>query len=739
MSIHDYTLESRKVEVLGSFNAFRGLPESQLETLARETECLSLNADDRLFEEGDVDDALYIVLSGTLQMFAIGSGGRKQALASFAPGDCIGETVVLFHRPRQATVYAVVQSHVLKFSLPLLSRLFEHYASVREELRSLASHRLLSFHLASSPLMEGVDIERLRMLDGEANWLRLAGGATLFEQGEPSDSMYVVVCGRLALSASRSGGPPEVIAHVGRGGFVGEMGLLTGEPRSATVRATRDTQLVRLSAEDFESLVVQQPQCMRQIAKRLATIVSEKDAGRKKARVATIALVSVASNGFPAGFVETLLDGLSDAALPAFALSSRRIEIELGPGAASSSDEAAHHGLMNWLAEYESEFPCVLLQCDPELSFWTSLCLRHADLILIVGPSDADSRPGPVEAALLEGQMGTSATRKELVLVHSDAARLPSGTSVWLGRRKVHAHHHVRRGRKSDYQRLARFLANKPVGVVLSGGGARGLAHIGALKALEDCGLPVDVIGGTSMGAAVAAQWAKGVDIPALIDIGADFGRNFRRRFFRDMTFPAVSLNSAHRFSSYLKDSFGDIRIEDLWIPYFCNSSNLSTAAITIHDEGSLWTSIRASASIPGIWPPVVRDGQMLVDGGVMDNLPVSVMRTRCAGPVIAIDVSPTIDLTVPSAPQSELSGWPMLWKRLNPFAAKTQQPHIFSILSRTSQLGSIGSAEATKKAADLYLQPPTSHVDFFDWKAAQRLIDLSYTHCREKIEQWQR
>src|SRR5262249_19795759 len=151
-----------------------------------------------------------------------------------------------------------------------------------------------------------------------------------------------------------------------------------------------------------------------------------------------------------------------------------------------------------------------------------------------------------------------------------------------------------------------------------------------------------------------------------------------------------------------------EIQIEDLWLPYFCNSSNLSKAEVAVHDRGLLWWWIRASSSIPGIWPPVIRDGEMLVDSGVMNNLPVDIMQKRCRGPVIAVDVSPGTDLIVHAAAGAELSGWSALWKRLNPFSDKSEVLHIFSILSRSAQVGSICNAETINSKADLYLQPPT-------------------------------
>jgi NTE family protein len=553
------------------------------------------------------------------------------------------------------------------------------------------------------------------LAERDGDRLSLAGGETLFSQGDPPDCLYVVVHGRLEVSVRRDDGEQEVIAHIGRGDSIGETELLTGEPRSVTVRATRDTELLRLPQDQFELLLNRHPRCVRQIAKTFMTRSSP------KARVSTVALVPAQKDGLPTGFVESLTRELSTLAGTAVHLTSGRIG----------------HDPEERLAEFEDKFSYVLMECDPRLSSWTEFCVRHADLILIVAPAQADPRLGEIEAAIFAGPWSTCSGRRELVLVHSDTAGMPSGTSRWLTVRRVAAHHHVRHGHARDYQRLARFITDKAVGVVLSGGGARGLAHIGALQALEHCGVPIDFIGGTSIGSAVAAQWAMGTDVSALIGIGTSFCRNFGRHFVRDITFPMVAVNSARRFAKYLEDLFGEIRVEDLWLPYFCTSSNLSNAQVAVHDEGLLWTWIRASSSIPGIWPPVVRDGHMLVDGGVMNNLPVDVMRKRCRGPVIGIDVSPGFELPVRSGPHTELSGWRLLWKSLNPFAQKTELPHIFSILRRTAQMGSICGAETIKRQADLCLQPPTVQIDSFDWKSGDKLIDVAYQYCVKEIEEW--
>jgi predicted acylesterase/phospholipase RssA/CRP-like cAMP-binding protein len=589
--------------------------------------------------------------------------------------------------------------------------------------------------LGSVPALRG-DREHLTR-EAADNWIRVNGGTTLFSAGDAPDYFYFVVCGRLEVAITLGDGSEVVTAHIGRGGCVGQSEILTGEPRATTVRAVRDTQLARLSAAQFEILLDRYPQFMRQIAKASPRVARDYARTAARNRIGTIAFVPAQSHGLPSGFADRLVNELSRIAGPAMKIDSRRVDHDLGQGSAARCDDTAHTRLISRLAEYEERFPYLLLECDTHLSAWTALCIRQADLVLVVGQADGDAGVGAVEAAILSGALGMGGQRKELVLVHSNSVGRPAHTSDWLSRRRVDAHHHVRGEHAPDYQRLARFIANKAVGLVLGGGGARGIAHIGAIQALEQCGVPIDFVGGTSMGAAVAAHWAIAADVSALTRIGGEFSNNFSRHIFREQTLPFKSLNTARRFTKFLQDLFGDVRIEDLWIPYFCTSANLSKAEIEVHEEGPLWKWVRASSSIPGIWPPVIRNGHLLVDGGVMNNLPIDVMRKRCRGEVIAVDVSPSLEINLRCGFNTGLSGWRMLWRHLNPFGVRVEVPNIFGILYRAAQLGSIRSVEAIKQQADLYLHPPTMEIDLFDWKSSNRLVTVSYQHCLKDIGRW--
>ena len=291
------------------------------------------------------------------------------------------------------------------------------------------------------------------------------------------------------------------------------------------------------------------------------------------------------------------------------------------------------------------------------LSPWTRLCLRQADhLLLLRFASRCDQLA--LEPAMLELLQRIAPRRMDLALVQSEGAALPlrSAAALALG-------HADRVGMPcatelaGRQERLARLIMSKAVGLVLSGGGARGFAHVGVVRALREAGIPLDLVAGTSMGAIVAACLAVEWD-----DI--ELTKRLRRAFveanpLRDYTLPFVALVRGRVMTSLLRDAFGDARIEDLWRP-FCLLTNLSSGRAVVHREGPLWRALRASAAIPGVLPPLIEAGEALVDGGVINNLPVDVVRGLGCGPVIAVDVA--ADRALPRVPPELEDCSPWQW-----------------------------------------------------------------------------
>ena len=319
--------------------------------------------------------------------------------------------------------------------------------------------------------------------------------------------------------------------------------------------------------------------------------------------------------------------------------------------------------------------------------------------------------------------------------LHADRSGSPTETRRWLEAGRVTTHHHLGVATPSDYDRLARFLTGRAVGLTLGGGGARGLAHIGVIRAFQEAGIPIDMIGGTSMGAVIAAQYALGLDYQTMVEINRKGW--IKMDPLKDKTLPIVALLSGKKLDRMLTMMFGNARIEDLWIKYFCVSVNLTQAETVIHQSGLLRTAVRASAGIPGVAPALCNKGDLIVDGGVLNNLPADVMRTLSGGKVIAVDVSPQRDLAVDPTCRELPSSWKILWSRINPFMDTVKVPSILAVIMRTLMLSSVHSTHLVRKHVDLYICPPLDSFGIFDWQQIDKIVDAGYQCAVKKLEEW--
>jgi NTE family protein len=276
--------------------------------------------------------------------------------------------------------------------------------------------------------------------------------------------------------------------------------------------------------------------------------------------------------------------------------------------------------------------------------------------------------------------------------------------------------------------RLTRLLAGRSLAVVLSGGGARGFVHLGALKALEAAHLPVDAIGATSIGAIIGAGWATGWGYEELVE-------HTRRSFvdrnpLGDYTLPWVSLVAGRRVGRLLRGEFGEMHIEDLPLPFFCVSANLSTGQAAVHRRGKLWLWLRASVAIPGVLPPVFTQKQVHVDGATLNNLPVDIMRESHEGAIVAVDAGADHMLDT----HVEMTEVPPAW-RLLPWLTQRPGINILQILFRCGMINSASAANARRELADLALRPPLGGIDLLDWKAFERVIEIGYRSMSEALE----
>jgi len=568
-------------------------------------------------------------------------------------------------------------------------------------------------------------------LRARLQWLHLPGGHLLMAQGEPGDALYLVVGGRLHVQRRSPGAPAAVAcADIRRGGLVGELALLCCAPRAASVSAARDSLLVRLGRDDLAALQQAHP--------GLALLLARQALGRLHAAPpklgippATMALLPVTDGVDALDFAQRLAAALRRA-VPGWRVAvvgAGRIDAELGlPAAAHGEGDAAiERRIALRLAELEATHDQVLLVGDARPGAWARRCIGHAEEVLWLADAERPLRLQPQ-------QREAAAGRDVLVLLHPAWRRAPCGTRDWLARWPAADHVHLRADQERDLARLARLQSRTAVGLVLAGGGARGFAHLGVWRALRERGIEIDCVGGSSIGAVMATYVAS--DQPAE-QVEANARHAFASRPTGDLcALPLLALYKGQRLrrtvGAAVLDLVGfDADVEDLWKSHYSVATNVSRACAQVLRRGNLVQALLASVSVPGVLPPVVVDGELLCDGGIVDNFPVEAMRgMRGVGRVIGVDLDSSGELRLQC---DELpGGWALLrdWLRRPQQCRLRDVPTLAGYLRRVTVLHSSARQRESAAQADLCLRPPLGSVGLLDWHALERIADLGYRHA---------
>jgi NTE family protein len=509
------------------------------------------------------------------------------------------------------------------------------------------------------PALEGMTTEQLDALARAGEPRRLQRGEVLIERGTPAETLYFVLSGRFAVHVE---GMAEPIAEIAQGQPIGEVGFFAGLPRTATVVALRDSSVLAITRAQFQAASATSPAIREAVilslARRLARHATPlaKDLGK----VRTIAVVGAGGRPPPARFADLLRQVLGAASRTAF-LAGDDVAARFPHEAVETAKVAG------WLNGLEADFELMVYLADPTLSDWTRTCIRQADVLLLTGCAGASAAVNACERFAFSVHAPSA---RRLILLHEARSDLVTGTAAWLAERDVFMHHHVALQDDADVARLIRFLTGHAVGFVAGGGGAWGSAHLGAYKAFREAGADFDILGGTSVGAAMAAALACGIS-PERVDAGTH-NIFVASRAFRRLTVPRYGLIDHTVFDGALKAEYRDVMIEDLWRPFFAVSTNLSSNSLTLHRRGPVWEAVRASGSIPGLLPPFfTRAGEMLVDGGLMDNVPLAPMKALKSGPNVVVALAVDAPTTYPIDYQAIPGRGQLLLSLLNPFTRR--------------------------------------------------------------------
>ncbi|MFD2200495.1 cyclic nucleotide-binding and patatin-like phospholipase domain-containing protein [Shivajiella indica] len=531
--------------------------------------------------------------------------------------------------------------------------------------------------------------------------IELDSGEYLFKQGDKKNELYIVLSGRLrAINQEKT--HISVLGDIAEGEPVGEIALFTGEPRMAGVVAIRKSVVLEINQDHYHSVVSKNPgfasALTRFVIKRMRRNELEKNVESAPKNIVLLPLQKDLKIGF---WIEELKKHFASLYLPTQVLSE---ESDLGKSAKP---------IMEVLESFQG---LNLLLCDGNDSEWTKKCLLNADLIILASDFHADPNLYPVEIEQNLYENSILNRKKYLLLLHPEDAGLPENTEKWFKNRNLSLHIHARKNNPRDIRRLCRIISNQAIGLVLGGSNSKGYAHIGAVKALLEAGLEIDFVGGSSAGAIYGMSMTfadfdfesieKTCNDSASIESGIN---DFMLTYF--------SKNSYKKIEEFTKKTFQNSSLEDFWITSYCVSTDISNNEVKVHRTGPAWQKVQESFTSPGIFPPVVINDQIYVDGALSDKIPIDPMYRYPIKHIIAVSLTGTEPEKV------DLHANPSVWDQIKEKFTKKKvydNPVITTVMVNSMTLNPRQKAEINKSKVSLLLDINLRAVSLLDdsqWK----------------------
>uniref|UniRef100_A0A8C5DV02 lysophospholipase n=1 Tax=Gouania willdenowi TaxID=441366 RepID=A0A8C5DV02_GOUWI len=667
--------------------------------------------------------SIQFVISGLLHVYQKMIDRDEETLLFVThPGELVGQLAVLTGEPLIFTVRAQRDCSFLSISKTHFYEIMREEPKVVLNVAHTVVRRMSSF---------------VRQIDFALDWMAVEAGRAVYRQGEKSDSTFIVLSGRLRSVILKEDGKKELIGEYGRGDLIGVVETLTHQNRATTVHAVRDSELAKLPEGALSSIKRKFPQVVTRLIHLLGQKILQQvngpltgvlilhwDAGNQASNLSTVAVLPVSEEVPLTAFTLELQHALI-AIGPTLLLTSDLIKQRLG---ATALDSVHEYRLSSWLGQQEDIHRIVLYQTDYTLTPWTQRCIRQADCIIIVGLGEQDPTVGELERML---ERSAVRAQKQLVLLHREDGPQPKGTVEWLNMRSwISRHLHLscpRRvfskrshpkllelyqrvfekpaDRHSDFSRLARVLTGNAIAVILGGGGARlGCSQVGIMRALCEAGIPVDLIGGVSIGSLMGALYAEDRSHSLLRIRAREWTVEMTSVFKKilDLTYPITSMFSGAAFNSSIRNVFNSKQIEDLWIPYFNITTDITASAMRVHTDADVARSMGAKV-------------------------------------VIAIDVGSRDETNLTNYGDS-LSGWWLLWKRLNPLAEKVKVLNMAEIQTRLAYVCCVRQLESVKSNDYCeYIRPPIDRYRTLEFGKFDEIAEVGYQHGKTLFDVWVR
>ena len=736
--------ESKYQKALTKLPLLQSIDEQRWASLSPHITYASLAAGEAAFTEGSQSEQLFVVLDGELKLYlSTPKSDINFYLHSRCKGDTAGDFAVLNGSTHLVSAIAAKKTLLAKFPRFAFELLADISPDILAEVYDTAAELSRRVMLAKVflDMFGDISTECMNKLLDNTEIRHYNSGEILINEGDEADGLHIVVSGRLQVESLNQENTAVVIAEVRAPETVGELALFSNSKRTATVYATRESTVAFLQKSLFEELIVQQPKMLMPLSQLIVQRHVEKSKRvNSKSKDQTIAIVPLDRRIPLRRVLNQLRREMRKEGNP-YVLDAKGFDTAYGKKGVAQTDftHLFNSAIAEWLDDKENSYQEILYLTDPTLSSWTKRCINRADRIILIADASKEnsSKLREIEHDL-RGILKNARYQRnvDLVLLHSRSTEQPSHTARWLRKREINAYHHIRLDDAEHMARLARRICGSARGIVFSGGGARGYAHLGVQRVIEEHGIEIDYIGGSSMGGLLGASMAMGQNTDTIDQLSSVFAN---KRALFDYTLPLASLLKSAKLTRFCHEVYRDARIEDLWIPFFCVSSNLADGKEVVHDRGPLWRVVRSTISIPGIFSPVpTPSGQLLIDGAVLNTFPVDIMQSQLGGrgSIVGINVSQIPEIREYYNYGTSLSGWQALFSKINPFARKIRIPRLVETLLRSTDIKSIIRLNETKSMLDVLVEPDVSGIPLMEFKSYKAISKIGYDAAIDVFEQ---
>ena len=720
---------------------FKNFSKSETDLILNVGEDYAFKANEIIFKK---DSSKYcgavIVKSGKIVIY---DDITKSPIDGFEAGEYFNISSLVFSRKRTFTATAKENSEIIFLEKSKMDSLMENDNEIGNILEKLSVEEYDKgklFGIFRGLYGNKMDYKSHKEIYRRGKWVFLEDNSNLFNYGEKSDSFYLLVTGLLKAYIPKKGELIEV-GEIYEGEVIGEMGILTNEARSASIFATRDSVVFKIDLEKANEIIMQYPLVLLQVATKIADRLRNVQHSNERHRTDIHSIVQLSKGKNHTNEIikigKSLIDSMNKFNR-SIVVSSKDVNeiLNIENINAELERDKFYPALDDLVDNFTKENRYLLLLCDEEYTPWTTWCLAISDKNIFV----VEESVGVSNTELLN-KMNLNEKdipihlhdEKQLIIYHQSKNSFPSKTSSIIEMLpKISNHYHMSINNKNDSDRVSRLIAKKGIGLCLSGGGAKGNAHIGVYKALIEHNIPIDAVCGTSAGGIVASLIAFGYNPETII---SRLKETYKRKSFKEYTIPVTSIIATKKVIQDAIFLGNDMDIEDLWIPYFSIAVNISKSKLDVIDKGPVYKATRATAALPGILLPVIKDTSFLVDGGLINNMPGDIMLNKYGGKLISVSVSPQDDLDAKFNDFPNQSSY--FIKKLLRMNKKFPHeiPGLSNILMRSIFVASSNKIKEVIDLSDLFLDLQVKDVGLLEFEKIDESVEFGYDYAMKKLK----